>query len=118
MIAPCQLVSYRLTHAVAQQHAKIISKHCISHCGIDTYACCEAGKDLVLGVELLQRCIKLCPVETTESCFVDHNIPLLRLKLWNDIGVPGVSNEKPARLSTRCLCNLTDAKMQMSDAID
>ena len=117
MVAPCQSVSYWLTHAVAQQHAKIISKHCISYRGVDAYACRDADKDQVLGAQLLQGCIKLCPVETTESCFLNHDILLLRLKLWNNIGVPGVSNEKTARSPTRCLCSLTNAKVQMSHAI-
>ena len=110
MIRSLQIVTNGFAHAILKQHTKIVSEHRVPHRRFYADARSYAGDDQVFYPELFQRCVQIGLVETTESRFINYDVIWLRLQLWDDIGVPSISDQNPALASVGRLNFLADAK--------
>ena len=98
-----QALQTRLGHAVFCDDAMKVASHGISHCGVDTHASGSADKDDCLHASSTELGFELRVIEARVAVLVHHDVVRVRLEFGDDLGVPGVADEDPTRLTARRL---------------
>ncbi len=88
-------IADRLSHAVFEEQAGIISEHRVPDGRFHAHAGSASGDHEIAGVQCLEDCYPIrVLIKPTETGLVKKNVPRLRLEPIYNLRVPGISNQK------------------------